>query len=264
MDHIISALPVILSLIILEGLLSVDNAMIIAAMVSHLPERQQKIALRWGLLGAYVLRGIALLFASILIATPWIRILGASYLCYLMVKNLGMAEEGEQDSKSRAVKLGFWATVANVQLVDLGFSIDNVIAAVALSKELWVVAAGVFIGMLAMRFVAGKFITLMKKFPVLESTAYLLVGYVGCQLLAEEFFHFHVGHVQKFGAIVFIIGACLAYDRFRILQTVLGPVVRWVGQGFGNISELIDWAFAPLAALFGLLKRLNPWRKKNA
>jgi len=53
-----------------------------------------------------------------------------------------------------------------------------------------VVIAGVFIGMLAMRFVAGVFVKLMKKYPVLETTAYLLVGYVGFQLLAEEFYHF--------------------------------------------------------------------------
>lgn len=264
MDQIIGALPVILSLIVLEGLLSVDNAMILAAMVQHLSEKEQKAALRWGLIGAYALRIVALLAASILIANPWIRISGAVYLIYLMVKHLGRDEEGEGSTASKAVKAGFWATVVQLQFIDLGFSIDNVIAAVALSKELWVVASGVFIGMLAMRFVAGKFITLMKKYPVLESTAYLLVGYVGCQLLFEEFYHFHVTEVMKFGAIVVIIALSLAYDRIKLLQTIFGPLVRWIGEGFGNISELIDWALKPLMAFFRLFKRFLPSRKKTS
>ena len=54
------AFPVILSLIIIEGLLSVDNALAIAAMASHLPEPQKRKALRWGIIGAYGFRGIAL------------------------------------------------------------------------------------------------------------------------------------------------------------------------------------------------------------
>jgi tellurite resistance protein TerC len=263
MDQIVSALPVILSLVVLEGLLSVDNAMILAAMVQHLSDKEQKAALRWGLIGAYLLRIVALLAASILIANPWIRILGALYLVYLMVKNLGRNEEGEGSTAAKVVKASFWATVVQLQFIDLGFSIDNVIAAVALSKELWVVATGVFIGMLAMRFVAGKFIGLMKKYPVLESTAYLLVGYVGCQLLFEEFYHFHLTEVMKFGAIVFIILLSMAYDRIKILQTIFGPVVRWIGEGFGNISELIDWALVPLMALIRLFKRLLPSRKSS-
>jgi tellurite resistance protein TerC len=263
MDHIISYLPVILSLIIIEGLLSVDNAMIIAAMVNHLPEKQQKLALRAGLIGAYVLRGVALMFAAFLIANPWIRIVGAAYLVYIMAKHLDVHEEGEK-REAKARKAGFWATVVQVELVDLGFSIDNVIAAVALSKELWAVAAGVFIGMLAMRFVAGTFVKLMKKYPVLETVAYLLVGYVGLQLLAEEIFHFHVGHLYKFGMIVLIMTSSLIYGRVTFLQKVLGPLFRWLGRGFNNLARIVDWAFEPLAGLFGLLARVNPWRKKNA
>lgn len=259
MEPIISALPVIISLIILEGLLSVDNAMLISAMVDHLPDAQKKRALWYGMAGAYVFRGLALLFVSFLIANPWIKIMGAGYLVYLMFKHLGVAEDGETDAH-QAKKAGFWGTVMAVELADLAFSIDNVIAAVAMSPKLWVVIVGVFIGIAAMRFVAGIFVNLMKKYPELKAIAYLLVGYVGLQLLAEVIWHVHVTELVKLGAILGIMVVGIVYARVKILQTVFGPVVRWVQEGLGNVAELVDWAFKPLTAtasvLFSLGKRV--------
>lgn len=251
METIVSALPVIISLVILEGLLSVDNAMLISAMVDHLPENQKKRALWYGMAGAYVFRGLALLFVSFLIANPWIKILGAGYLVYLMCKHLGVAEEGEADAH-QAKKAGFWATVMAVELADLAFSIDNVIAAVAMSPKLWVVITGVFIGIAAMRFVAGIFVNLMKKYPELKNIAYLLVGYVGLQLIAETVWHIHVTELVKLGAIVGIMAVGVIYARVQLLQKVFGPVVRWVGEGMGNLAELVDWALKPITALFSV------------
>lgn len=266
METIVSALPVIISLVILEGLLSVDNAMLISAMVDHLPDGQKKKALWYGMLGAYVFRGLALLFVSVLIANPWIKILGAGYLVYLMCKHLGIAEEDETDAH-QAKQAGFWATVMAVELADLAFSIDNVIAAVAMSPKLWVVIVGVFIGIAAMRFVAGIFVNLMKKYPELKNIAYLLVGYVGVQLIAETVWHVHVTELMKLGAIVGIMVVGIIYARVQILQKVFGPAVRWLGEGMGNIAELVDWALKPITATFSVVantaKRLFKRSDKN-
>lgn len=255
MNEIIQALPIIISLVIMEGLLSVDNAMVIAAMVGHLPEKQRVWALRAGLAGAYIFRGLTLLFVSFLIANPWVKLIGAGYLIYIACKHLGLPEEGEKPAEHAARKAGFWETVIAVELADLAFSIDNVIAAVALSPKMWVVVTGVFLGIATMRFVAGFFVKLMEKHPVLSSIAYLLVGYVGLQLVAEQIFHFHVSPFVKFGIILGIIAAGLLYDRSPLLQRVAGPVVRWVGQGMGNVAELVDWALVPVKALLALLLR---------
>jgi len=260
--QVADALPIILSLIILEGLLSVDNAMVIAAMVSHLPGKQRVWALRAGLAGAYVFRGLTLLFVSFLIANPWVKTLGAAYLVYIMCKHLGVPDENEKDSKHVGPKAGFWGTVVSVELADLAFSIDNVIAAVALSPKMWVVVTGVFLGIAAMRFVAGFFVKLMEKYPVMGPIAYLLVGYVGLQLFAEQLYHFHTQPIIKFGIILGIIALALVYDRVKLLQRVFGPLVRWLGEGMGNVAELIDWVFKPLVALGGLVKRLFA-RNKN-
>lgn len=84
LSEVVSAIPVIVSLIIIEGLLSVDNALAIAAMASHLPGKQKLLALRWGIIGAYAFRGLAIAFAAFIVNNPWLKIVGAAYLIHLM------------------------------------------------------------------------------------------------------------------------------------------------------------------------------------
>lgn len=178
------AVPIIISLILIEGLLSVDNALAIAAMANHLPEKQKYLALRLGILGAYVFRGVALALASFIIENPWLKIIGAAYLIYLMCRHFTGRDHGDGPG-SVSPDRGFWGTIVAIEIMDLSLSVDNVVAAVALSPKLWVVCTGVFIGILALRFVAGACIKLLEKYPVFEHTAFLLIGYVGFILVAE-------------------------------------------------------------------------------
>jgi tellurite resistance protein TerC len=246
-----AAWPVIISLVILEGLLSVDNAMVLAAMVQHLPGKQKSLALKLGIIGAYVMRGISLVFVSFIVALPGLHLIGGLYLIHLMTSNLGLAEEGEGDSHSATGK-GFWATVIAVEIADMMFSIDNIVAAVAMTDKLWVVIVGVFIGIAAMRFVAGIFVKLIEKFPILNQIAFLLVGFVGVQLCVEQFFpHAEMTELQKFGGIMAIIAGGLIYDKSAFLQKVFGPTVRWIGEGFGNINEMVEWAWKPFGFVIG-------------
>lgn len=256
MSEFINALPVIMSLVIMEGLLSVDNAMVIAAMVSHLPEKQKVWALRAGLAGAYVFRGLTLFFVAAIIANPWIKLAGAGYLVYLMFKHLGSRDTGDGGHAKEHKKAGFWGTVIGVELADLAFSIDNVIAAVALSPKFWIVVVGVFIGIAAMRFVAGFFVKMMEKYPILGKIAYVLVGYVGIQLFVEDLYHVHVGELAKFGIIAGIIAAGFVYNASPLLQRSLSPLFRWLATGMALVTELIHWMLSPIGHLFGAVSRL--------
>lgn len=261
MSEFINALPVIISLVIMEGLLSVDNAMVIAAMVSHLPDKQKVWALRAGLAGAYVFRGLALFFVAIIIANPWIKLAGAGYLVYLMFKHLGHRETGDDADKKKLKHAGFWGTVIAVELADLAFSIDNVIAAVALSPKFLVVLVGVFIGIAAMRFVAGFFVKLIEKYPILNQIAYVLVGYVGVQLFLDDLYHIEVSELGKFGIIIGIIAAGFIYNASPLLQRLLGPLFRYLATGMALVTELIDWLFTPLGLLFSVVKG---WFKRSS
>ena len=256
------AIPVILSLIVIEGLLSVDNALAIAAMASHLPGRQKYLALRLGIIGAYFFRGLALFFAAWIIANPWLKIAGAAYLIYLMCQHFTDAGEGSDGGNETEPKMrGLWATVVAIEIMDLSLSVDNVVAAVAFSPKLWVVCTGVFIGILALRFVAGLCIKLIEKFPILEHTAFLLIGYVGAVLVVELTAHIEVTALQKFICIALIIISTIIYSKSAGIQKMMAPVIkgafllmRPVAFLIGLLIKIVVWPFKKLIFCFKMLK----------
>jgi len=259
----LEGVPVILSLIVIEGLLSVDNALAIAAMAAKLPEHQKRLALRLGIIGAYGFRALALVFVAWIIANPWIKAFGAAYLIYLMCAHLTREETPENPLKPPK-KAGLWMTVLSIELMDLSLSLDNVVAAVALSSQLWVVCTGVFIGILALRFLAGACIGLMEKFPILASTAFLLVGYVGSLLLFEIFTDHKIGSVVKFAGITLIVLATILYERSPRLIRWLAPVARVVKIPMRLFSAAVEAVFWPLRALFSLLRLRHDVASRNS
>ena len=197
-----AGLLIILNLIVIESLLSVDNAAVLATMVLDLPKEQRSKALRYGIIGAYVFRGLCLLLASWLVKVWWLKPLGGFYLLYLAINYFrGKAEEKNEEAvkkeeswiyKSTVGLVGnFWATVALVEIMDLAFSIDNVFAAVAFTDNVFLIYTGVFIGILAMRFVAQAFVRLMEKFTFLETIAFIVIGILGVKLASSLFTHFY-------------------------------------------------------------------------
>ncbi len=194
---------IVLNLILIESLLSVDNAAVLATMVMDLPKEQRDKALRYGIIGAYVFRGLCLIFAAQLIKIWWLKPLGGLYLLYLAYGFFKGKSTPDDESDDLLDKKGnwlyratvgslgnFWATVALVELMDLAFSIDNVFAAVAFTDNIYLICLGVFIGILAMRFVAQAFVKLMERFAFLESIAFIVIAILGIKLTASLFTHF--------------------------------------------------------------------------
>ncbi len=282
----LSFVLIIVQLIFLEGILSIDNAAILGAMVAVLPSdvkvpwpkslarlghvldpvlgHQRVAALRVGLLGAYVGRGLMLLMASLIIRNPWLRLIGALYLIRLAFDDLAAPSvPGEEEDATRRIKdRTFWITVLNVEMMDLVFSLDNVVAAVSLSDKLWVVMIGVAIGILAMRFAAGIFSYLVEREPILKSAAYVLVLNIGIQLLLEEYAGLEIADWLRFCISIGIILMSLAYVHFRPLHLVLRPVLMWLSQGLAILNALVNWVLAPFAALFRLI--IGLFRRKEA
>jgi YkoY family integral membrane protein len=183
---------IFLNIMILEIVLSIDNAAVLAAMVKELPKEQQKKALTYGIAGAYVFRGLALAFASILIKLVWLKVAGGLYLMYLAYKALSSNVEQGGESKM-SIKIPFlsalWSTIVAIEMMDLVFSIDNVFAAVAFTPNLWLICGGVFIGILAMRFATTKFVKVLEKNPILERVAYWVIGALGLKLVSSYWLH---------------------------------------------------------------------------
>jgi len=203
-DHPLPSLAVVGNLIIIESLLSVDNAAVLATLVGDLPAAQRKQALRYGIFGAYLFRGLCLVFASYLVGFWFLKPLGGLYLLYLTFNYFRAAKPADDDApdkrkswlyRSTIGLLGpFWATVAVIELMDVAFSIDNVFAVVAFSNNLILICVGVFIGILAMRLVAQAFVGLMGKYPFLETAAFVVIGILGLKLLLSLLEHFVPGH----------------------------------------------------------------------
>lgn len=209
-------------LIVLEGLLSADNALVLAILVMGLPRHQQARALRYGIAGAFLFRGLAVALAAYLIQVAWVKLLGGGYLIYLTWDHFrrGSAEERREPPLARPAfgLSAFWATVVRVEMIDIAFSIDSILVAVALSPKLWVVVTGGILGIIMMRLVAGRFIALIRRYPALVDGAFLVIGWVGIKLLLEYghqigWIGWEVPKAISFGLIIVIFVAAFLYAR---------------------------------------------------
>ncbi len=259
------AAPIIISLIIIEGLLSVDNMLAIAALANQLPENQKKTALRLGLAGAYLFRIVALFFVGFIMDNEWVKFIGAFYLIHLMADHFrDYANEHDGDPDTKALRIfTFWPTVISIQLMDLSLSVDNVVAAVAMSPDIRIVCLGVVLGMLTLWMFASLSLKLVEKFPILEHTAFLLIGYVGMILLtemsAEYFFHtnIHISAFQKFIGIVIIMTLSFLYDRKSLVQKVFDPCfkialvpIKIYAIFAGSLIAVLLWPFKQIYKCF--------------
>lgn len=231
------------TLVLLEALLSADNALVLAIMVKHLPEDERKKALLYGLGGAFVFRLVAIVFASFVLEQWWLQAVGGAYLAFLTVKHF-LTSRGDDPQKIKRPKGGFWPTVVAVELTDIAFALDSVLAGIAFitlpktgvqDEKLWVVVTGAMIGIVLLRFAAAAFSKLLDRYPGLDHVAYTLVGWVGVKLLSHAF---HRGHtlgkvpfeVPGMGEPVFwsglvailLVGVGMAVARRRPQDEVVG------------------------------------------
>jgi YkoY family integral membrane protein len=210
-------------LIVLEGLLSVDNALVLALLVMGLPKREQKQALRYGILGAFGFRILATLFAAYMIRVAWVKLVGGLYLLYLAYKHFFAGGDPTEVRRVPPAKpwLGltaFWATVVKVELTDIVFAIDSILVAVAMSPKMWVVITGGLLGIAAMRMVTGQLVRIVERYPALVDGAFIIIAWVGLKLLAEwahsmGYLHFEVPKWISLGLIILIFLVSFWYAR---------------------------------------------------
>jgi YkoY family integral membrane protein len=213
----------ILLLVALEGLLSADNAMVLAVLVLGLPKHQQRQALRYGILGAFFFRALATLLAVYLIQLNWVKLLGAAYLLYLTAHHFLQSggEEVRRTPPKATAMLGlsaFWATVVKVELTDIVFAVDSILVAVAMSPKTWVILTGGVLGIIAMRLVIGQLLAIVERYPALVDGAFIIIGWVGFKLVIEYlhaagYIHYQIPKWLSLGLIVVIFGVSFLYAR---------------------------------------------------
>jgi tellurite resistance protein TerC len=285
LKQLIALVTVLAQIVFLEGVLSLDNAAVLGAIVLRLPPdqpvpwpkalarlgrrlhtvlgMQRTAGLRVGLLGAYLGRGLMLLLASYVIRNPWLQLIGALYLLKLSVGELASHSDTGNDSGSQNARLmrerSFWGTVLTVELMDLAFSLDNVVVVVTLSNELWLVMLGVALGILTMRFAAGIFSGLIEKIPALGPAAYVLVFNIGVEFILTRL-GIDLGEGVRFGVNIGLLVAAVIYSRVPFLHQLL----RWPFRLFGWIFTALDRLFSIILSPFGYLwKRVTSFFRSS-
>jgi YkoY family integral membrane protein len=270
----VESMLVVLSLILIEGLLSVDNALAIAAMASHLEEKQRKLAMNIGYAGAYGFRIVALFIASYIVNNQWLMILGSVYLIWLMCNHFAEQKEAgfDEGPNVHSTTHSFGKTIAMIAFLDLSLSFDNVVAAVGLAgANITLVYVGVTIGIITLRLVAGYCIKLLERHPWLEHTAFLLVGFVGILLSVELWWgmrvkipvellgvtivseregHYHIEKVAKFAGILLILFGHIGYEKIPAFAALIRPFLRVLllpAELFsglvGGLFLVVSWPF---------------------
>jgi YkoY family integral membrane protein len=210
-------------LVLLEGLLSADNALVMAIMVLGLPRDGHQKALRYGLVGGFAFRIIATVLATYLIQIVWIKLAGGLYLAYLTWAHFsqgGSADSRREPPVARPAfgLSAFWATVVRIELVNLAFSIDSILVAVAMSRKLAVVLTGGVLGILAMRLVVGHLLELIKRYPSLVDAAFVIIGWIAVKMVSEYAHDMHwiawdIPRSVSLGLIVVIFAVAYIHAR---------------------------------------------------
>ncbi len=210
----------VVTLAILEGILSVDNSLVLAILVRTLPKEQQKKALMYGIFGAFFFRVVALVFAAHLMRFIAFKIIGGGYLLYLAMKHMFFFYKEDAHQPRPKAAASFWKTVLLVEFTDVAFSIDSITTAVAMTDKLLIVWLAGIMGIIFLRFAAGFFIRLLEKLPKLEDLAYQLIFFIGTKLLLEGF-HIEISHAVfwMMMGVIAILGSALVYRDYYQTKT---------------------------------------------
>lgn len=190
-SEILTLLPI---LIILEILLSADNAIALASLTKSLKNSEDRTrALNIGITISLILRIFLILLSAFLLKYLIIRILAGLYLIYLFFSNVilkgkNLSDEEIKKDYANFNKINFIKVVALLSVTDLAFSIDSITTAVAISDQYILVVTGAVIGVIALRFTSEIFLRLIEYFTRLEMAGYIAILIIGSKLILNTIF----------------------------------------------------------------------------
>ncbi|WGS82370.1 MAG: DUF475 domain-containing protein [Candidatus Karelsulcia muelleri] len=180
-DHPLHSISILINIVLIEALLSIDNATILTTLVKNINKKDRKKALNYGILGAYLFRIISLIFAAVIINMWWLKLIGGFYLIDLGINHFLKKEE------KNFFKINFfskiWVTILYVELIDFLFSIDNIFAGISYSNNPLLIFLGVFISLFLLRISTVKLLKLTEKYSSLEDSAYFIIILLGLKLI---------------------------------------------------------------------------------
>ena len=212
----IAILSKILSIIVLNLVLSGDNAVVIALATRKLPASSQNKAIVIGTAGAVVLRILLMLIAIELLTMPYVKIIGAILLFYIAYDLLKTNGE-ETEVKSETTLL---SAIRTIIIADLVMSLDNVLAIAGVADGHFMLAVlGLIISIPIVIFGSQVILKLMDRFPWLIWLGALLIAYTAGTMMVEDHFIHHLlrglsnGHIVSLASCVLLVGMYFLFNR---------------------------------------------------
>lgn len=212
----------LLQIMVINVVLSGDNAVVIALASRGLAPAYQKQAFVWGSVGAIVLMTLLTFGVVYLLQLPWLQFAGGVLLLWIGVKLLaGNDTKGKSPVDDKAT---LYAAVRTIIAADIVMSLDNVLAMAAAAKgHIWMLAVGLTITIPLLRFGSAYLMRLMERFPILIFAGAAVIGYVAGEMLVadpalKDWIAGNASFVPTLLPIVcaiFVVGAGMAWQRLR-------------------------------------------------
>lgn len=220
----------LVTLILLEVVLGLDNVIFISIVAGRLPQNQQKKARRLGLILAMVLRLALLGIISLILKLDGtlffvfdigisgkdiILILGGVFLLYKASTEIYHKMEGEEGDTSKNIKAkSFRSVIMQILLLDLVFSVDSIITAVGMVDELWIMYVAVIVTVSIMLFASEPISKFIDKHPAFKMLALSFLLLIGMSLIAEGL-DFHIPKGYIYFAMAFSLGVDILQIRMK-------------------------------------------------
>src|SRR5688572_11383972 len=220
----------LLTLILLEVVLGLDNVIFISIVAARLPQNQQKKARRLGLILAMVLRLALLGIISLILKLDGtlftvfgidisgkdiILILGGLFLLYKASTEIYHKMEGEEGDTSKNIKANsFRSVIVQILLLDLVFSVDSIITAVGMVDELWIMYVAVIVSVTIMLFASEPISNFINKHPAFKMLALSFLLLIGMSLIGEGL-DFHIPKGYIYFAMAFSLGVDVLQMRMN-------------------------------------------------
>ncbi len=173
-----------LEIILVNILLSGDNAVVIALACRNLPKRQRRVGIFWGVIGAVVLRIILTFFAVRLLQLPYLQLVGAALLIWIGVNLIGEDEGGDPDVRASDRLI---SAVKTIIVADLVMSIDNVIGVAGAAKgNLTLLVFGLVVSIPLVVVGSQLIMKLIERFPWLVVAGGGLLGYIAGEIAIDD------------------------------------------------------------------------------
>jgi len=175
----------VLKIIMIDLLLSGDNAVVIALACRNLPPEQRRKGILFGVGGAIGLRVVLTFFAVSLLALPYLKLIGALLLLWIGIKLMLPEEEHGEDNIKANTHL--WGAIKTIIIADFVMSLDNVLGVAAAAKgSVFLLVFGLLISIPLIAWSSQLVLKLIDRFPFIVSAGGALLGYVAGEMLVSE------------------------------------------------------------------------------